>query len=664
MANKHIFIFIIIYFTLSLNALSQVFSLSGIISDKKTKKSIEFATIAIKEQALWGISDTKGKFTIKQIPKGKIYVTASCLGYVKQTIEIDITTDLCNFEIYLLRDNLALDEVVVTAHKTQDKLNSNYTIDRNSLNHLQMVNVTDVASLLPGGQTNKHLTLTSASYIALRSESRVEKGNPSFGTAIEVDGVRLNNNQSFSDKIKGADIRNVSSSNIESIEIVTGVPSAEHGDLENGMIKINTRKGKSPYIVELFSNINTRQASVNKGFNLKKDRGIVNASFEHAKSVREIMSPYTSYQRNVLTLNYSKQIKNRGENPILLSAGVTGNIGGYDSKSDPDAFANTFEKQKHNSIRGKLKLKYLANKSWITNVSFFASATYSNKLYTLQKRESSSSSRASIHGKEEGYFVGENYNNNPNAHIIMVEPGYWYEKQYNDSKPIHTKVKLKANLFRKIGKIKSQSKIGADFTNSGDLGKGTYFDELKYAPTWRSYNYNQVPFTNNLAIFVEEKFILKWADKHKIQLQAGVRSDNTWIKQSAYGTVSSWSPRLNAKYSRNFYNKAIKKINIYAGWGQTVKLPSFYVLHPRQVYSDRLIFAPGTQDDGTTFYGYHTMPSKKIYNPNLEWQKSSLAEIGFDFKINNIFFSLSAYYRKTHNPFAQKRIYTPFSYKL
>lgn len=661
---KKRFVCLIVFYLFSLaNILAQNIQLSGIIVDNKTKKPIEFATIVIKEQGLWGVSNTKGVFKIKHISKGNIFLTASCLGYVKKTMQLEINTDTSQITIYLQQDNLTIDEVVVTADRLQTEVNAAYIIDRNALNHLQMVNIADVASLLPGGQTNKNLKLTSPTYVALRSEGIGEKGTPSFGTAIEVDGVRLSANENFSDKLKGADLRTVATSNIESVEIVAGLPSVEHGDLDNGMIKINTRKGKSPYLLALSSNINTKQIAINKGFNLGKRRGILNTSFEHAKSISEIMSPYTSYQRNVLTLNYSKSMNNKNENPLLISAGISANVGGYDSKSDPDFFSNTFEKSRANTLRGNFKLNYLANKSWITNVSLSVSGSYSDKLYSVQKRMSASSSMPSLHGKEKGYFVGEKPEENPDAPIIMIAPGYWYEKRYTDRKPIDTKIKWKANLFKKFEQTESKSKLGFDFTHSGDIGKGTYYDKLKYAPTWRSYPYHEVPFTSNLAVFLEERLIFSLQKRQKIQLRGGLRSDNTWIRNSIYGMVSSWSPRFNAKYTKFFSKKAIKKINLHAAWGQMVKLPSMHIIHPRETYRDRLAFAPGTMADGTVFYGYHIMPSKAVYNPHLKWQKSSLFELGFDVNIYNIFVSLTAYYRKTHNPFSQQAIYSPFSYK-
>ena len=669
-----IFIFVSFY----LNVWSQEYSISGIITDKETQKPIEFATLSLREHNLWAISDTKGTFVIKNIPEGKIHIIVSCLGYVKQDLKIEINQDIQNVQIHLSPDNLALEEVVVTAKKKSTDLSSSYTIEKNTINHLQMINVADVSSLLPGGQTNQNLKLTTPSYVSLRSEAIVEEGLPSFGTAIEVDGIRLSNNHNYSGdikdrygdqndftgKTKGADIRTVSTTNIESVEIITGIPSAEEGDLENGIVRINTKKGKSPLSIEMFTNINSKQISVNKGFQLGKASRILNTSFDHTRSISEIMSPYSIYQRNILTLRYSQSFNNSNGQPLLLSAGVTGNLGGYNSESDPDLFVDTYSKERDNTIRANLNLKYLANLPWLTNLNWFMSAVYTDKLYTSKEKKSSASYVAAIHSADHGYFIGELYEDNPNANIILIDQRNWYETYYDDSKSLDLRFKLKADWVRSFTIFQSNFKLGADYTITGNLGDGMYYSDIKTAPTWRSYPYNEIPFMHNLAIFGEEKLTVQLRKKQQFQLSVGLRSDNTWIKESAYGTVSSLSPRINAKYTRLFPEKTVEKFNVHAGWGQTVKLPSFYMLYPKTTYRDLLAFAPGTMSDGSVFYAYHTIPNTPVYNPDLEWQKSELMEIGFDTKVKNITFSLTAYYRKTLNPYNKQVLYTPFNYKL
>ena len=107
-----------------------------------------------------------------------------------------------------------------------------------------------------------------------------ESGNPAFGVGVEVDGVRLSNN-ALARSATGIDTRNISSTNIESIEIITGMPSVEYGDMTNGLVKINTRKGVSSYTLDLLSKPNTKQVALSKGFVAGKRIAALNLSVEH-----------------------------------------------------------------------------------------------------------------------------------------------------------------------------------------------------------------------------------------------------------------------------------------------------------------------------------------------------------------------------------------------
>ena len=261
---------------------AQNITLSGTVTNQKNGKPVEFASILLKESGLWAVSDAKGKFTVKNIPQGKATLVVRCLGYATHQITVLVNGKTPTLQIQLQEDNLKLNEVEVVASKKNDEATTSYTIDRLALDNQQVVNISDIMSLLPGGKT-VNSSLTSNHRIALRSEEKGEKGNTSFGTAVEVDGVRLNNNSVMGETL-GPGTRTVGTSNVESVEIVTGVPSVEYGDLSNGVVKVNTRKGKSPFIVEGKLNINTRQIALNKGFDLGRNGGLFNFSIEHARS--------------------------------------------------------------------------------------------------------------------------------------------------------------------------------------------------------------------------------------------------------------------------------------------------------------------------------------------------------------------------------------------
>ncbi|HEY0299665.1 MAG TPA: carboxypeptidase-like regulatory domain-containing protein [Arachidicoccus sp.] len=656
--------FIVIMLCFTKTAISQ-YTLSGKVLNEKTCIPIEYAIVSIPENDLWATANIKGEFTIRNVPSGKVVITIECLGFVKKVFVTNIIHDSTNINFALEENTLALKDVSVAAKKSSG-LSTSYIMDRTALDHLQMINVTDATSLLPGGKTNKTFSLVSSGNTAQEfsiNGSNVESmGNANFGVAVEVDGVRLSDNAL--PNIDGTDTRNIATSNIESIEIVTGIPSVEYGDMTNGLVKINTRKGASPYIAEMKTEPNTKQVTLSKGFELGAKSGVLNFNIEHTKSISDLASPYTSYDRNGLSLNYSNTFNKKKNQPVSLDIGVTGNIGGYDSKSDPDRFVNTYSKQNDNVLRANFSLKWLLNKKWITNIEASGGFNYNDQLFTQSSNVSASASTPAIHTTEEGYHVGQTYDENPDAPIILIQPGYWYQLKYIDSKLINYSAKIKANWVRKYGRVTNNLLAGGEFNSSGNNGKGIYYSDMRYAPTWRAYPYSEIPFENNYAAYAEDKIFIP-IRKSMLQIVGGLRSDITSVKSSKYGEPNNLSPRANAQYI--FWqdaSKTVRTLSVKIGWGKTVKLPSFSVLYPTPTYNDKITFAPGTTSSGQTFYAYYTMPGTLLYNPDLKWQYNIQREISVNTDIRDTKISITAQQDKTYQPYIMNDIYSPFTYKF
>nr|WP_319267356.1 carboxypeptidase-like regulatory domain-containing protein [uncultured Draconibacterium sp.] len=641
-----------------------LFSGKVLAADKKTP--LEFATIVTSDNNFWAISDYNGNFSIS-LPEGERTLIFSCLGYEKIKVTINMKDQAVSDQVFYLNANsLALSEVVVTAQKN-DELATSYTISSSALTHAQTKDISELTSQLPGGQTIYESSATSARFIVLRADSRTELDNPSFGTAIEVDGVRLTPNAGFNsiatDGIEGTDIRNIAVNNIESVEIITGLPSVENGDLSAGLVKINTRKGKSPWEIEVITKPNTKSYSATKGFDLGEKRGLINTSAERTKSIKHRVSPYTSYTRNNLALTYRNTFGNKSQ-PIDLTYGVTGNLSGYNSENDPDRFIGTYDKQKDYALRSNLNVKWLLNLPYLTEIDFSASVNYANKKSEEKENEDSSAAKASIHSTNEGYFIARNFDEDPNANIVLIPPGSWFEIMYNDDKPVTYTAKLKASWVQEKGGFTNRIKAGVELSFSGNYGKGIYFNDMRYAPTWREYRYNEQPFIKTYSFYAEDKLAFPLFEK-QMEIRAGTRSDITSVNGTEYGVVQGWSPRINAQYTAySNKNARLKFVKVHAGWGDAVKLPSANVLYPRPVYDDRLAFASTTNTDGTAFYAYYTTPVSTIYNTNLKWQRHRKMELGTDFRIGQTSVSLTAYRDKTLNPYRKASTYLPVSYKL
>ena len=612
-------------------------ALSGTVVEYGTDLPVIGAAVRLGEDYLWTTTDAEGCFSFEKIQPGTYVLEVSCLGYVSVSLETDVRRDVEGLKIVLHESSLALDEVVVTAQKAKDGLSTSHSLGRDALNHLQLSNMTDVASLLPGGKTvNPDLTVENT--FSLR-EGGSNLGNSAFGTAVEVDGVRIGGNASFGE-MKGVDTRNVAVDNIESVEVITGVPSAEYGDLNSGMVKINTRKGRTPVNVTFSVNPRTYQTSVSKGIDLQGDNGVLNLSAEWARAVKKLVSPYQSYTRTGMTLNYS----NTFAKVFRFEAGLSGNIGGMDSKDDPDAFTGEYEKARDNVFRGNASLTWLLNRSWITNLKIDASASFHDNLYTYHKFESYGSQQPAVHSQQEGYFLADRL------------PLTYFSDQVTDSKELDFAASLKYNWHKRWGEVKSSLKAGVQWKANGNVGEGEYYKDPSLAANgYRPRPYTDYPFMHNLSAYIEDHLVLPLADT-RLEVTAGLRMENVCISNSLYNNKTTFSPRFNAKW------QITDGFSIRGGWGITEKLPSYYVLYPKQEYRDIQSFG-FSYGDGAS-YVYYTQPYTVRYNPDLKWQRNSNSELGFDAGFLGTKVSLVGFYNVTKGPYNFIDVYDPFSYNI
>ena len=609
----------------------------GRVLEAKTEAPVVGAAVRIGNDYLWTTTDIDGNFTFENVQPGGYVLEASCLGYVNASVEIDVRKDVVDIVLKLHESSLALDEVVVTAQKAKDGLGTSHSLGRDALNHLQLSNTTDIAALLPGGKTvNPDLTTENA--FSLR-EGGAATGNAAFGTAVEVDGVRLGNNASFGE-MGGVDTRSVAVDNIESIEVITGVPSAEYGDLNSGMVKINTKKGRTPTNVTFAVNPRTYQASVSKGIDLQEDNGILNLSAEWARAVKKLISPYESYNRTGITLNYS----NNFANSLRFEAGFSGNIGGMNSKDDPDGYTGEYEKERDNVFRANTSLSWMLNKDWITNLKFDASVNFNDNLYRFHKYESYASNQPAVHAEKEGYYIADRL------------PLTYFSDQIIDSKELDFAASVKYNWHKRWDGYKSVLKAGVQWKANGNVGRGEYYEDPSLAANgYRPRPYTDYPFMHNLSVYAEEDIAIPVA-KTKLEITAGLRMENVFIRNSLYNNKTTFSPRFNAKW------QLADGLSIRGGWGITEKLPSYYILYPKQEYRD--IQTYGFSHGEQTSYIYYTQPYTVVYNPDLRWQRNSNSEFGIDASFGGFKMSLVGFYNITKGPYNFQNIYEAYSYDI
>ena len=621
-------------FSLNLQARPAVSSwtVGGKVIDAATSEPLMGAVANL--ESLWAVTDENGAFSIPNVQQGKYVLKVSLLGYVDVEMELDVRDDVEDLVITLNESSLALDGVTVTAQRPKDGIGTSHNIGRDALNHLQLSNMTDMTALLPGGKT-ANPDLTEAHAFSIRDGGST-MGNAAFSTAVEVDGVRVGNNAGFGE-MAGVDTRSIAVDNVESVEVLSGVPSVEYGDLGAGMVKVHTKTGRTPLNVVFSVNPRTYQASVSKGVSLSKERGVLNLSAEWANATKKLSSPYESYTRRGLTLKYS----NTFAEVLRFEAGVSGNLGGMNSEDDPDAFSGEYTKVHDNVLRANTSLKWQVNKSWITSLKFDASVNYNDNLSHVHKYNSYASSQPSVHSELAGYYLAERL------------PLTYFSDQIVDSRELDYAASLKYDWTRRWGEVKNNFKAGVQWKANGNVGQGEYYEDPSLAANgYRPRPYSDYPFMHNLSGYAEEDVTFPFG----LQLTAGLRLDNVYVRGSRYTDVHSLSPRFNAKWDLG------KHVTVRGGWGVSEKLPSFYILYPKPEYRDIQTF--GFSHGDSASYVYYTQPFSIEYNPDMKWQRSVNSELGLDVNAGEFKMSLVGFWNVTKNPYRMVSLYEPFTYSI
>ena len=329
---------------------------------------------------------------------------------------------------------------------------------------------------------------------------------------------------------------------------------------------------------------------------------------------------------------------------LKFEVGATGNIGGMNTKNDPDAYKGTWSKVRDNVLRANTSLTWLLRKSWITNLKLDASVNYNDNRSQDHAYGSSASMLPAVHSELAGYYLADRL------------PVSYFSDKVIDSKELDYAASLKYEWFKKSGKRLSKLKAGVQWKANGNVGEGEYYKDPSVAANgYRPRPYSQYPFMHNVAAYIEEDYTFP-IGKTSLQISAGLRLENLFVKDTDYKNVSSLSPRFNAKW------KISDNLSIRGGWGVSEKLPSFYILYPVQKYRDIQTF--GFSHGDASSYVYYTQPYKMLFNENLKWQKNYNAEFGIEAYFLRTSVSLIGFFNKTKNPYTYQNIYTPFSYNI
>lgn len=249
----------------SASAQTQTFKVSGMVMNSNGK-AVELATVILNNDLVTS-TVAGGRFVLRNVPKGKYTYKVTFVGY--QTVTDTITVDADRtINVTLNELGLQLHNVVVTARQVQ--MGSKSLVGEDAIRHIQPKSVSDILQLVPGNLTeNPNLNKLSQAHI--REIDNDDKNN-ALGTEVVVDGTPLSNNANLqalaptrygsnsgasSDGMsnqttagQGVDLRTVSAGNIESVEVVRGIPGVEYGNLTSGLVIVKTKSGRTPWEIK------------------------------------------------------------------------------------------------------------------------------------------------------------------------------------------------------------------------------------------------------------------------------------------------------------------------------------------------------------------------------------------------------------------------------
>ena len=249
-----------------------------------------------------------------------------------------------------------------------------------------------------------------------------------------------------------------------------------------------------------------------------------------------------------------------------------------------------------------------------------------------------------MHAEQAGYFLADRL------------PLTYFSDQVTDSKELDFAASLKYNWHKRWDDVKSFLKAGVQWKANGNVGQGEYYEDPALAANgYRPRPYTEYPFMHNLSVYAEEHLTLPIA-RTKLEITAGLRMENVFIKNSLYNNKTTFSPRFNARW------QLTEGLAIRGGWGITEKLPSYYILYPKQEYRD--IQTYGFSHGSQTSYIYYTQPYTVVYNPELRWQRNSNSEFAIDAAFADWKISLVGFCNLTKGPYNFLDVYEPYSYDI
>ena len=615
---------------------SGTYTIKAVILDK-TGEPLSGATMQLVQSGLWGISGKDGEVEIRNVPRLPVAYKVSMLGYK------DVEGEICldgkdNVRILMEEESLSMREVVVVAQAGQGGESTTSIIGRQALDHLQATSLKDILQLLPGGVSMKNPSLTSPGQFKVRTLASDD--NATFGAAIIINGMPVSTNanmntglglSSISSGNSGADLRSIATDDIESVEIIRGVASAEYGDVSSGVMIVNKRIGVSDLNMKARIMPGIMQLHAGKGFDIKS-AGSLNISADYARGTSDPRFLTDKYNRGLLSLAHRKTLLDKTWTLTTnIDLSYTGEWKGADP-DEPEAMKKFFSSRDAFSLRlshnGMLKLdKALARTlKYDVALSLSSDRIFNDRLVPV-------GAGAILDATKDGMYEGTPY------------PSSYETLSGTKSNPVMYWAKFSDLFYLNVGNMSNRFNVGTEWKIEGNRGIGQYDKTPKFKAFAqdRIRRFCDIPYMNQISAYVEDNVVLTFSERRypNITGQVGVRW--TVVQPWRNERMMALSPRLNIAVNPERY------LSLRLGYGISEKVPSLQDLYPSPDYYD--FYNMSVSDGQKSYYLYSTrvFDNKPV---SIKTMRGTKYELGFDVRLDNgMSFSVVGYHEKVSRGF-------------
>ncbi|KQC00970.1 hypothetical protein AQF98_09875 [Pedobacter sp. Hv1] len=633
------------------------------------KTPLEAVNIKIVETNQLAVSNKLGQFNFEINNNNELLTLEfSYIGFQKLTRIVNLKDAKIDLGTITLKElNLSLETIEINAKRNYEgSSNSSLIIGRDIIEQIPALSINDLLNQIPNRKIMPP-SLQSVQNISLRGayNSNVFDLNNSFGVAIIIDGNAISNNANMqgynpgnrgfgSTKVTlgsgdygltnankvgyngdytfgGTDLRQIPADNIESIEVIAGVPSVKYGDLTDGAIIVERQAGKSPAYVRMQLRDNATSYGYSQGFRLSPELGSFNVGLNYVNSFadnRDKMKAYKRLNLNAMwtnTFGKEKRLKN------TFSFDYGRNLDGI--KKDPDDPYGRFIDFTSWNLSFSNRTSYRFNHPFFKNISFNARYSQSHQsTYTEQYQNYAYIlyTNAITTGFTDGIY----------------DTGIYTSVSHIDGRPITLSGQVELNTYFKTGEINHYLNFGTNYSYAINNGLGRIVDPsrprpsfnttgttLSSGPTERYYDFSLVIPQKDFGAYAEDVFKIRLFGKD-LNTRIGVRLDG----QNNYFNLS---PRTNINY------QVSKNLRLGLAYGLAYKSPGLAHLYPGPAFFEIPLinsYNGNVKESRSIFYMYRYDPTS-----NLKSSNTQTIELTALYKLGNYNLSVSLFNKDLRN---------------